>query len=145
MTAPVGPGTAAVSSGLAALGITSVDADGTAATGVHRLSVAAAAATATATAPPALTAGNGQDLTVTLADGTAHTAVLAAWYADVGARRPICAASSAPPCRSPPGTAGDRDAVTAALEALLRRGGRRRGPGPAAVPGDCRRAGARAA
>lgn len=83
----VGAGQAVVSAGLAALGGSGLAVTGATTDGGHTISVlqASGGATATGTAGPALSYAPGaNDLTVTLADGVAHTVTLGT-YADANA------------------------------------------------------------
>jgi len=83
----VGAGEAVVSAGLGALGGSGLTVDSGTTTGTHAITVlqASGAATASGTSAPALTYAPGaDDLTVTLADGVAHTITLGT-YADSAA------------------------------------------------------------
>lgn len=86
-TALVGAGSALVSAGTAAIGVTGITADGTAATGRHSVVVtrSSSAAGVTGGAPPALTFAPGDELVVTLAGGATRTATLQASYAGTAA------------------------------------------------------------
>jgi flagellar hook-associated protein 2 len=86
-SALVGAGTAMVSAGTTAVGLTSLTADGTATAGRHTVVVtqASSAAAATATSAPPLSFSGGEDLVVTLAGGGTRTATLQASYATVDA------------------------------------------------------------
>ena len=84
----VGAGQAVVSAGLSALGGSALSVTGATAAGGHSVVVfqASGAATASGSSGPALAYGAGaNDLTVTLADGVAHTITLGGSYADSGA------------------------------------------------------------
>ncbi len=76
----VGAGTALISSGLAALGASGLSADGTTTAGSHTIVVtqSSTSASAAGTVAPALTYP-ASDLTVTLADGIAHTVTLGSY------------------------------------------------------------------
>jgi len=83
----VGAGQAVITAGLSSIGGSSLAVTGATAAGGHAITVthASAAATATGTAGPALSyAAGSNDLTVTLADGIAHTVTLGT-YADANA------------------------------------------------------------
>lgn len=83
----VGPGQAVLSAGLTPIGATGVTVSGTTSSGSHTIEVQTASQPARvyAAAAPALDFSGGNDVTVTLADGTSRSVTLAGSYADTNA------------------------------------------------------------